>query len=136
MGSGKVADFHDNVLRYAHVKFASQFKPTSSIDSSTDGSGVSRPIHSAATWSTVGPTNARSPLTGCAPDRNTAAARTWFSAPPVSSPVHGATGAWASPLTTQTRSRNGASGARISENSNFDPTCAGVHLSIVAPCGM
>jgi hypothetical protein len=48
MGSGNVADFHDRVLRYAHVKFASQLSPTSSIDSSTDGSGVSWPTCAAA----------------------------------------------------------------------------------------
>ena len=49
IGSGSVADFHASVLRYAHVKFASQFRPTSSSDSSTDGSGVSWPICAAAT---------------------------------------------------------------------------------------
>src|SRR5579871_1482650 len=34
-----------------------------------------------------------------------------------------------------TRSRNFSMGFRLSENSKPDPSCAGVHLSMVAPCG-
>ena len=43
---------------------------------STDGSGVSWPMCAAAIWSTLGPTMARLPLTGWAPLKNTATART------------------------------------------------------------
>ena len=49
IGSGNVAVFHDSVLRYAQVKSASQFKPTGSIESSMEGSGVSWPMCCAAT---------------------------------------------------------------------------------------
>src|SRR5215831_17011163 len=40
-----------------------------------------------------------------------------------------------SPDTMSTYSRNGSSGFRIGENSKLAPSCAGVHLSMIAPCG-
>jgi hypothetical protein len=82
------------------VKLPSQAPPPGSIDISIDGIGVSCPITAAAIWSTEVPTRAISPLNGCAPVRNTAAAREWFSAPPVSSPLSGATCLWARLLMT------------------------------------
>src|SRR5439155_27192192 len=42
---------------------------------------------------------------------------------------------WPRPDTTSTYSRNGSSGLRIGENSKLAPSCAGVHLSMMAPCG-
>ena len=42
---------------------------------------------------------------------------------------------WPSPLMMFRRSRNGSSGLRIGEISNPEPSVAGVHLSMIAPCG-
>ena len=42
---------------------------------------------------------------------------------------------WPRPLMTFSRSRNGSSGLRIGVNSNPESTVAGVHLSMIAPCG-
>ena len=49
IGSGWVGDFHEMELRYAQLKLASQVSTDSSIDNSSDGSGVSWPMCCAAT---------------------------------------------------------------------------------------
>ena len=49
IGSGSVGDFHEIELRYAQLNAASQASTASSIDSSSDGSGVSWPMCFAAT---------------------------------------------------------------------------------------
>jgi hypothetical protein len=42
---------------------------------------------------------------------------------------------WPSPLTTFNRSRKASGGFRIGVNSKPVPSVAGVHLSMIAPCG-
>jgi hypothetical protein len=49
IGSGWVGDFHEIELRYAQLNVASHASTASSIESSSDGSGVSCPMCCAAT---------------------------------------------------------------------------------------
>ena len=71
------------------------------------------------------------PFSGCASPRNTAAERAWSA--PASDPLPPAIG-WAR-LLTMVRRRSSSSGFNVSVNSKPAPSFAGVHLSIVAPCG-
>ena len=102
------------------------------MQTSIDGSGVSWPMASASTWSTVLPP-CTVPFSGCAPLRNTAADRAWSA--PASDPLPPASG-WARLLTTTMRSRSFSSGFNVSVKAKPLPSVAGVHLSMVAPCGM
>ena len=136
IGSGVVGLRQQSVLTYAQLKPASQ-APAISVDSrlsSSDATWVWRPSSAAAIWSIDTPASTSAPSVGlaCTPVRNAPPMRP---CPPAGSPFTASAGRLSSPVSTSRRSRNGASGARIGENSKSTPSARGVQLSITAPCG-
>jgi hypothetical protein len=105
----------------------------SSQPSSIDPSRVCDPICWAAIWSTETPFLMSAPevLRQWTPVRNTAPARAWSPGPsPSALPL-----LCSRPDSTSTRSFTGASGFRMRDSSQFAPSAAGVHDSIVTPFG-
>ena len=102
--------------------------------SSSDGSGVSRPMCRAASWSAVVPARTSEPSVcfGCTPFSHVELAR---ECSPLPSP-RGSACPWARPLTTVSCLRYGSRGCRMRDSAKPGPVSAGVHSCITAPLGM